>query len=162
MSVAGRHGPRPYLECEIDHTGWDPKAMRSRVLSLPVCASTPPVSADAQYVLELIEAASSRRPHVSLTDFSWVPAVVKFGDLDTTHPVAQEELYRRLSRAVRTVCGPLEEAPGSIAVGMSRYAACIDQAISGAFARINRPEFTDYVASVMHKPDHMGIQLAAR
>lgn len=87
---------------------------------------------------------------------------VKIGDLDTTHPAGKEELYRRLSRAVRTVCSPLKDAPGSITVGMSRYEACLDQAVSGAVARINRPAFTNYVASRMQKPDHVGIQLAAR
>jgi UrcA family protein len=65
-------------------------------------------------------------------------AVVKFGDLDATYPAGQEELYRRLSRAVRTVCSPLQEAPGSIAVGKSRNTACIDRADSDALARINR------------------------
>jgi hypothetical protein len=42
------------------------------------------------------------------------------------------------------------------------YKACIDQAVSGAVARINRPEFTDYVASRTPKAAHVGIQLAAR
>lgn len=88
-------------------------------------------------------------------------AVVKFGDLDTARAADKEELYRRLSRAVRTICSPQQATPGSITVGMSRYSACIERTVSGAVARINRPEFTDYVASRMQKPDHVGIQLAA-
>jgi len=43
-------------------------------------------------------------------------AVVKFGDLDTTHPAGKEELYRRLSRAAQAVCSPLEGAFGSRAL----------------------------------------------
>jgi UrcA family protein len=88
--------------------------------------------------------------------------VVKFGDLDTTSSAGQQDLFRRLSKAVRTICAPLQAAPGSIAVGMSRYNACVDRAVSDAVARINRPEFTDYVASRMQKSDRVGIQLAAR
>ena len=89
-------------------------------------------------------------------------AVVKFGDLDTTKAAGQQELYRRLSRAVQSVCRPMGHAPGSIAVGLSRYTACVDKALSSAVAQINRAEFTDYVASRAQKPEHVGIQLASR
>jgi UrcA family protein len=35
-------------------------------------------------------------------------AVVKFRDLDTTRPAGKEELYRRLTRAARAVCSPVD------------------------------------------------------
>ena len=73
-------------------------------------------------------------------------AVVKFGDLDTTHPAGKKELYRRLNRAAHAVCSPLEGASGSALVN-PQYRACLDQAVSGAVAQINRLEFTDYVAT---------------
>jgi UrcA family protein len=88
-------------------------------------------------------------------------AVVKFGDLDTTHPAGKEALYRRLTRAARSVCRSLDPgdsaAKGDVA---PLYKACINRAVSGAIARINRPEFSEFVASRMPAPDHADIQLA--
>jgi UrcA family protein len=90
-------------------------------------------------------------------------AVVKFGDLDATRPAGKEELYRRLTHAARSVCHSLDPSESGAKLQLTPlYKACIDQAVSGAVAQINRPEFTDYVASRMPKPDHAGIQLAAR
>jgi UrcA family protein len=89
--------------------------------------------------------------------------VVKFGDLDATRPAGKEELYQRLTRAARSVCRSLDPSESRANLQfMPLYKACIDQAVSGAVAQINRPEFTDYVASRTQKPDHVGIQLAAR
>jgi UrcA family protein len=92
-----------------------------------------------------------------------VTTVVKFGDLDATRPAGKEELYRRLTRAARSVCHSLDPSKSGVNLEFTQlYKACIDRAVSGAVAQINRPEFTDYVASRMQKPDHVGIQLAAR
>jgi UrcA family protein len=89
--------------------------------------------------------------------------VVKFGDLNTTGPAGKEELYRRLTRAARSVCRSLDPFESGAKLQLAPlYNACIDQAVSGAVARINRPEFTDYVASRTQKPSSTGIQLAAR
>jgi len=89
-------------------------------------------------------------------------AVVKFGDLDTTRPAGKQELYRRLSKAAQAVCSPMDGAFGFRALVTPQYEACVDKALTGAVARINRPEFTDYVASRTQKSDHAGIRLAAR
>jgi UrcA family protein len=89
-------------------------------------------------------------------------AVVKVGDLDTTGLAGKKELYRRLSRASRAVCSSLEDQSGSNARIAHLYEACIDQAISGAVAQINRADFTNYVASLTHKPDSTETRLAAR
>jgi UrcA family protein len=90
-------------------------------------------------------------------------AVVKFGDLETTGSAGKEELYRRLTRAARSVCRSLDPSEsGAKMLVTPLYKACIDQAVSGAVAKINRPDFTDYVASRMPKPVSAGIQLAAR
>jgi UrcA family protein len=87
-------------------------------------------------------------------------AVVKFGDLDMTRLAGKQELYRRLSRAARTVCSPLEDESGRKLTHL--YEACIDKALSGAVAHINRADFTDYVASLTHKPGRAETRLAAR
>jgi UrcA family protein len=90
-------------------------------------------------------------------------AVVKFGDLDATRPAGEEELYRRVTRAAHSVCRSLDPSESGVKLQLiPLYKACIDQAVSGAVARINRPEFTDYVASRTPKAAHVGIQLAAR
>jgi UrcA family protein len=88
-------------------------------------------------------------------------AVVKFADLDTTRAEGKEALYRRLHQAARSVCSSLDPS-GSVARLAPLYKACIDQAVSGAVAKINRPDFADYVAARTAKPARAGIQLAAR
>jgi UrcA family protein len=90
-------------------------------------------------------------------------AVVKFGDLDANRPAGQEELYRRLTRAAHSVCRSLDPSESGAKLLLTPlYKACIDQAVSGAVAKINLPEFTDYVASRTQKPASTDIQLAAR
>jgi UrcA family protein len=90
-------------------------------------------------------------------------AVVKFGDLDATRLAGKEELYRRLTGAAHSVCRSLDPSvSGARLQGIAPYKACIDQAISGAVAKINLPEFADYVASRTQKPAVTVIQLAAR
>ena len=89
-------------------------------------------------------------------------AVVKFGDLDATRSMGQEELYGRLTRAARSVCRSLDPRDSVAKTQMEPlYKACIEQAVSGAVAKINRPEFADYVASRMQSPDRTGMHLAA-
>jgi UrcA family protein len=88
-------------------------------------------------------------------------AVVKFGDLDTTGSAGKEQLYRRLTQAAHAVCRSLDPS-GSVARLAPLYKACIDQAVSGAVAKIDRADFTDYVAMRTAKPARAGIQLASR
>ena len=87
-------------------------------------------------------------------------AVVKFHDLDITRPAGKEELYRRLMRAARTVCGPGRWPEKALIT--PQYEACIDQAVSGAVARFNRTEFTDYVAAQTPKATNAVERLARR
>jgi UrcA family protein len=89
-------------------------------------------------------------------------AVVKFGDLDTTRPAGKEELYRRLSRAAQAVCSPLEGAFGSRALVTPQYEACINQALAGAVAQFNRPDFTAYVATRTQRSVGLDTRLATR
>jgi UrcA family protein len=89
--------------------------------------------------------------------------VVKLGDLDTSRPAGKEELYRRLTRAAHSVCRPVDPSEsGKNLQLIPLYKACVDHAVAGAVAQINRPEFTDYVAFRTQKPDRAGVQLAAR
>jgi UrcA family protein len=89
--------------------------------------------------------------------------VVKFGDLDTTRPGGKEALYRRLTQAARTVCGGLDPTESAATLMVTpAYRACIGQAISGAVAKINLPEFTDYVAMRTQKPIGTDVRMATR
>ncbi len=90
-----------------------------------------------------------------------VPAVaVHFGDLDLASPAGDSALYNRISVAAQSVCRPLE--PGKRLERITPYKVCLQQAMSKAVARINRPVFTDYVATKMDLPVSAGIKLAAR
>ena len=90
-------------------------------------------------------------------------AVVKFGDIDTNRSAGKEELYRRLTQAARGVCRSLDPSESGLKLALTtKYKACIDQAMSSAVAKINRPDFSDYVASRLAKATNTGIQLAAR
>lgn len=90
-------------------------------------------------------------------------AVVKFGDLDATRPAGKEELYRRLTRAAHSVCRSLDPSDSDARLQyITPYKTCIDHAVTDAVARINVPEFTDYVAFRTQKPASADIQLAAR
>jgi UrcA family protein len=57
--------------------------------------------------------------------------VVRFADLDLTRPAGAQELYRRIQRAAREVCGIY--GPG----GYDR--SCADRAIAGAVATVGAP-----------------------
>lgn len=90
-------------------------------------------------------------------------AVVKFGDLDATRSAGMEELYRRLTRAGRTVCRSLDPADSAAKdLVTPLYKACIDRAVWGAVVKINRPDFTDYMAARSGKPASAETRLATR
>jgi UrcA family protein len=90
-------------------------------------------------------------------------AVVKFGDLDTTRSAGQEALYRRVTRAAQSVCGSLDPGvSGRNLALVSLHTACVDQALAAAVAQINRPEFTNYVATRLPNVTGADIRLAAR
>jgi UrcA family protein len=90
-------------------------------------------------------------------------AVVRFGDLDVTREAGKEALYRRLAGAARTVCLPLDAGePWARVRAAAGHSACVNQAVFGAVAKINLPDFADYVAARLAKPADTTIQLAAR
>jgi len=89
--------------------------------------------------------------------------VVKFGELDVNSTAGKQELYLRLKQGARTVCRALDPSDSVAKNLLAReYKACIEQAVSGAVAKINRPDFSDYVASRMPKATGSAIQLASR
>jgi UrcA family protein len=62
--------------------------------------------------------------------------MVRFADLDVSHPSGAAILYHRISSAAKDVCSPIESR-GYYSV--DRRDACIDAAITNAVNTVNRP-----------------------
>jgi UrcA family protein len=146
-----------------DHLNGGQQALPDRTTNQPNIQGVPVMNSFALITTALILSASIL-PAANAAPPSDLPtAVVKFGDLDTTRPAGKEELYQRLTRGARTVCRSLDPSESSVKAEITPlYNACIGQAVSAAVAKINLPEFSDYVASRMPKPAATGMQLAAR
>ncbi len=90
-------------------------------------------------------------------------AVVKFRDLDMAGPAGKERLYRRMVQAARAVCSPLDPNGSVVKPAFPRqYETCIDQAVFGAVARLNRQEFSEYVAARQPNGANASVHLANR
>jgi UrcA family protein len=62
--------------------------------------------------------------------------MVRFADLDVSHPRGAAILYRRISSAAKEVCSPIESR-GYYSI--DRREACIDEAITNAVNTVNQP-----------------------
>jgi UrcA family protein len=67
--------------------------------------------------------------------------VVQFADLDLSKMAGAITLYGRLQQAARVVCRPLESRE---LAGFIEYRACLNQAVTRAVARVNRPLLSEY------------------
>jgi UrcA family protein len=67
--------------------------------------------------------------------------VVHFADLDLAKSEGAATLYRRLRAAAEVVCGQREERDLPKAIAMKQ---CVQRALAGAVADINRPALTSY------------------
>jgi UrcA family protein len=67
--------------------------------------------------------------------------VVKFGDLNLARPAGVVTLYRRLAAASTSVCAPFG---GRDLARRQKWDTCREHAMSGAIARINNVELTNY------------------
>src|SRR5579862_5765044 len=81
---------------------------------------------------------------------------VKFADLDLNTDQGDRALYRRLTVAARRACWQYPVAAEPLPISRqkqieARHATCVQQAVDGAVAQINRPAFTSYVASQQMK-----------
>ncbi len=72
--------------------------------------------------------------------------VVSYGDLDLSHANGVSTLYRRINQAARKVCAPLDVSQSVAPASMAEaHKTCLSNAVSGAVAKIDKPEFTAYV-----------------
>lgn len=95
------------------------------------------------------------------------PAVtVRYADLDLGSNAGSETLYKRLTVAARSVCRELDPRNfqfSDLKPLKGMYQACMDKAVVGAVAKINRPAFTSYVSAQMTLPDTLtNIRVAAK
>jgi UrcA family protein len=67
--------------------------------------------------------------------------IVRFPDLDLSKIAGAKTLYSRISLAARIVCRPLE---GGDLQRAEQHQACVDQAVAGAVANVNRPLLSQY------------------
>jgi UrcA family protein len=75
--------------------------------------------------------------------------VVEYGDLNLSSPRGVETLYRRISRAARTVCG-VENGRQPVDLAM-RARRCKNQAVADAVARIDLPQLNAYHAQLQER-----------
>jgi UrcA family protein len=70
--------------------------------------------------------------------------IVRFSDLDLSKADGAAVLYSRLRQAAAIVCSPLQ----SKRLGMAtQYQVCVDHAIAGAVASVDRPMLSQYHSS---------------
>jgi UrcA family protein len=73
---------------------------------------------------------------------------IKYSDLDLNRKAGVATLYQRIQGAARQVC---EVHAGRRITELRAHAACLDNAVLTAVARINRPMLSEYVAAQMGK-----------
>jgi len=66
--------------------------------------------------------------------------VVKFGDLDVSHPLGATALYHRIRAAAGNVCSSFEQFPGL--KGKMQLDACVDKAVGDAVLKVDEPALT--------------------
>jgi UrcA family protein len=74
---------------------------------------------------------------------------VKYADLDLDRKAGVVTLYQRIQGAAKQVC---EAQAGRRIAEQRSHAACIDNAVLTAVARVNRPMLSAYVAQLTHQP----------
>lgn len=67
--------------------------------------------------------------------------VVRYSDLDLSKSAGAAALYARLQQAARAVCAPFEGRQLALA---TQHRACMDRAVAGAVAEVNRPLLSAY------------------
>jgi UrcA family protein len=71
-------------------------------------------------------------------------AIVKYADLDVSTSQGAAALYNRIRTASEGVCSPLEQR--DLAASL-RWKTCVQQAIAGAVAKVNRPTLSAVFAA---------------
>lgn len=74
---------------------------------------------------------------------------VSYADLNLDHQAGAAALYQRIKTAAHRLCN---DNAGQTLVQKRAYASCLEQAVSTAVARVDRPALTDYVAGQTGKP----------
>jgi UrcA family protein len=100
--------------------------------------------------LVILSASGMNASRADVTTVSGEPTlVVRYQDLDLSSRDGNAKLYSRLKGAAAQICDKQLEhvARTSFSQTRSLQNSCLSHAIDGAVARINRPSFTEFVAS---------------
>jgi UrcA family protein len=65
---------------------------------------------------------------------------VSYADLDLSKPAGAQTLYKRIKKAARRVCGPVDNY--THVTPSRRFRECYEQAIADAVAQVDRPSLT--------------------
>ncbi len=95
-------------------------------------------------------ANSDAQPVESLT--------VQYGDLDLNKPQGVDALLKRIKSAAKDVCSEFE---GRTQREKQLHSQCVDQAVSTAVARVNRPALSQYLAERSSKEGKVSMPLVS-
>jgi UrcA family protein len=65
---------------------------------------------------------------------------VSFADLDLSKPAGAQTLYKRIQKAARHVCGPIDKY--TYVIPRKAFRECYEEAIAAAVAQVDRPSLT--------------------
>lgn len=65
---------------------------------------------------------------------------VSFADLDLSKPAGAQTLYKRIQKAARHVCGPIDKY--TYVTPWKAFRECYEEAIAAAVAQVDRPSLT--------------------
>jgi UrcA family protein len=79
--------------------------------------------------------------------------VVRFADLDLTHPDGVALLYRRLQSAAAGVCASRDGRNGRDIGTQTRYETCLHDALTAAVAKADQPALSAYYRALFKAHD---------
>ena len=65
---------------------------------------------------------------------------VSYADLDLSKPAGAQTLYKRIKKAARVVCGPVDNY--TFVTPARKFRQCYEKAIADAVAQVDRPSLT--------------------
>ena len=118
---------------------------RTRIQTRAV-AGLAALAAVAVTALGIADGIGTRAPSTPAASVS-----VTYADLDLSQPAGAQQLYRRLQRASRTVCGSVDQA--NLAAYL-RWQDCYSDALQRAVLRVNAPQLLALYRTDPHTTSH--------
>jgi UrcA family protein len=109
--------------------------------AIPAIARAMTIGVAATLAFHAANASIDRVSHDGSMSDAPLTFVVKYSDLDVSNIEGAKTLYTRLRVAAKVVCAPLESTNPWDEV---QHRACMDKAIAGAVASVDRPLLSQY------------------